>query len=58
MTRKDYVLLAKHIRMMLDANARLSASVAVAAALAEDNPRFDANRFFVACGVTPAVAVR
>ena len=37
MTRKDYVLIAEALR--------------IAAALADDNPRFDVARFLEACGL-------
>lgn len=50
MTKKDFEALAQAISCMLDTNARLQASVAVASALAA-NPRFDTQRFFNACNV-------
>ena len=51
MTKKHFVALAKHIRMILDPNVRLNAAIAVAAACQEPNPKFDFDRFYVACGV-------
>jgi hypothetical protein len=51
MTRKHFESLAKHIRMILDPHVRLNAAVAVAGACQEANPKFDLDRFYVACGV-------
>lgn len=51
MTKKHFEALAKHIRMILDPHARLNAAIAVAAACQKANPRFDFERFYVACGV-------
>jgi hypothetical protein len=51
MTKKHFVALAKHIRMILDPHVRLNAAIAVAAACQEANPKFDFDRFYVACGV-------
>lgn len=64
MTRKDYVLIAKAIsdaldtlddapnavELMEDAQASISILIdQLAKALATDNPRFDADRFRLAC---------
>lgn len=51
MTKKDFEALAQAISCMLDTNARLQASVAVASACVKLNPRFDTQRFFDACNV-------
>lgn len=51
MTRKDFKILAEEIRNMLDPIQRLNAAAAVAAACTRINPRFDVQRFYVACGV-------
>lgn len=61
MTRKDYILIAKAIRDASeetravfgpDAHEVGTRKVAdyIADALAQDNPRFDAQRFLTACG--------
>ncbi len=51
MSRKHFEALAKYIRGIMDSHARLQAAVAVASACAEANPRFDTEKFFIACGV-------
>lgn len=51
MSKKHFELLAKYIGSMIDPHARLQAAVAVASACKEANSRFDADRFFQACGV-------
>ena len=59
MTRKDYVLIAQTIAdLMSDFNNGGDDSVSLslvaqelADTLAKDNPRFDRDRFLVACGV-------
>ncbi len=51
MSRKHFESLAKYIRGIMDSHARLQASIAVASACKEANPRFDTERFFKACGV-------
>ena len=51
MTKNDFKILADKISQMLDPNMRLNAAVAVASALAEINPRFNAEVFFKACRV-------
>ena len=51
MSRKHFVALAKYISGILDSHARLQAAVAVASACKEANPRFDTEKFFIACGV-------
>ena len=51
MSKKHYEMLAKHIRMLLNTDARLQAAVAVASACYESNKRFDHQKFYEACGV-------
>jgi hypothetical protein len=51
MTRKDFVVLAEEIRNMLDSTQRLNAAAAVASACKRLNPRFDVQKFYVACGI-------
>lgn len=60
MTREDYVLLARHMAAARPNNKRdayyrvrwLTDVHAICTALAEDNPRFDYGRFYMACGST------
>lgn len=52
MTKQHFEALADSIRGILDPHARLQAAVAVASAVLKFNPRFDSNRFYVACGVS------
>lgn len=52
MTRKHFQVLADYIRAIMDPHVRLNAATAVASACKELNPRFDADRFYAACGVT------
>lgn len=53
MTRKDYVLLARHIHdqgsCFRTNKAHAEFALATAAILADDNPHFDAERFITAC---------
>ena len=51
MTKKHFTELAKAISAIMDQNARLQAASAVAGVASKLNPRFDADRFFTACGV-------
>jgi hypothetical protein len=51
MTKKNFEALAFNISCILNPDHRLSAAVAVAAACTHMNPRFDTNRFFIACRV-------
>ena len=51
MSRKDFIVLAEEIRHMLDDTQRLNAAAAVAAACKRLNPRFDVQKFYVACGI-------
>ena len=59
MTRKDYIALAAALKREKpgtnwDPNKRVQWNLdvqAVAFVLRGDNPRFDQNRFFAACGV-------
>lgn len=65
MTRKDYELIAAALRSSRATNYTGSENRAlynngvdnaahnIARALQRDNPRFDRERFLVACGVTP-----
>jgi hypothetical protein len=52
MTKKHFVELAKAINAIADLHARLQAASAVAGVASKLNPRFDADRFFAACGVS------
>ena len=51
MTKKHFIELAKAISAIADPHARLQAASAVAGAASKLNSRFDADRFFSACGV-------
>lgn len=51
MTRKDFEILAAEIAKLINAETRLNAAAAVAAACVKMNPRFDVNRFFKACNL-------
>ena len=51
MTKKNFEALAFNISCIQNLDHRVSAAVAVAAACIHMNPRFDTNRFFIACGV-------
>ena len=51
MSKKHFELLAQYIRAMIDPHCRLNAAIAVASACQQANPRFNADRFFEACGV-------
>lgn len=52
MSRRDFELIAENISHITDARARRLAAIAVAAACAQLNPRFDTERFFQACVVS------
>lgn len=52
MSRKDFKLIAENISHITDATARRMAAIAVAAACAQLNARFDSERFFQACNVS------
>ena len=52
MTKKHFQALADSIRSILDPHVRLNAAVAVASACKQMNSRFDADRFYAACGVS------
>ena len=45
MTKKQFEVLAKHIRMMMNPTMRMNAATAVASACAERNPRFNTQKF-------------
>jgi hypothetical protein len=51
MTKKDFEILAAEIAKLINAETRLNAAAAVAAACIKINPRFDVNRFFKACNL-------
>lgn len=56
MTRKDYIRIAEAIRAAAEMpnmhrGTVLSLAASVAETLASDNPRFEAKRFFDACGI-------
>jgi hypothetical protein len=51
-SRKDFETIAVNIGYITDPRARRLAAIAVAAACAQLNPRFDSELFFRACGVT------
>jgi hypothetical protein len=50
MTKKDYVLIAENIKAYVSELDRRALANAMAIRLAEDNPRFDRDRFLEACG--------
>jgi hypothetical protein len=52
MSRRDFETIAASISHITDATARRLAAIAVAATCTQLNPRFDAERFFRACGVS------
>jgi len=51
MSAKHFNAIAAEITKLPNKDHRLNAAVAVAAACKKLNPRFDAQRFFTACGV-------
>lgn len=51
MSRKDFEILAEEIRHLMDMTQRLNAAAAVASACKRINPRFNVQKFYVACGV-------
>lgn len=57
MTKKDYIIIAEAIAKTKDMVARVPGhyrariAVSLAEALRADNPRFDEEKFFKACGV-------
>lgn len=51
MSRKDFEILAEEISKLIDKDQRLNAATAAAAACVRINPRFDAQKFFKACGL-------
>ena len=62
MTRKDYVLIAQTLAQFTgdsgDVIDRDKMAYALAKALELDNPRFDFDRFLVACGVINPLSAR
>ena len=60
MTKKDFQKIAKILKTTdLAAHQRASLAVSFASVCKEDNPRFDVQRFLVACGVeTPKAEVK
>lgn len=51
MSRQHFEALAYSISTILDPHARLQAAVAVASVGLKFNPRFNADKFYAACGV-------
>ena len=51
MSRKDFKAMAATLLNIGDLDARKMAALAFAEVARKANPRFDANRFFAACGV-------
>ena len=61
MTRKDYVLIAEVIKTQIELSLKFdeddsrygaeNIAYDLASKLSQDNPRFDRDRFLVACGV-------
>jgi hypothetical protein len=51
-SRRDFELIAQNISHISDAAARRLAAIAVAGACQQLNPRFNADLFFRACGVS------
>ena len=51
MTRKHFVAMAREIANMQDRNAAKTVAQAFAQVAGSVNPRFDFNRFYIACGV-------
>lgn len=48
MTRKDYRILANAIKIAMD--SKIDVALCIADALASDNPRFNREKFLLACG--------
>lgn len=54
MSKKDYELIANAISSVdkrLNADPLGDAAIAIADVMAEDNPRFDRDKFLAACGI-------
>lgn len=51
MSKKHFELLARNISLITDPMARRVAAITVAQTCLQFNPRFDPDRFLVACGV-------
>lgn len=51
MTRKDYRAMAAQIAAMTDRVAALAVAEGFAFVAKRDNPRFDAQKFYDACGL-------
>lgn len=51
MSRKHFEMPAESIRCILDPHIRLQAALAVGQVAAKLSPRFDHDKFYVACGV-------
>ena len=51
MTRRDYIEMAKQIASMENRMAALSVAEGFAFVAKRDNPRFDAQKFYNACGL-------
>lgn len=55
MTRKDFELIARTIKLLPDGPARRETARLFADALTNTNPRFNRLRFLHACGLTSPV---
>lgn len=55
MTKKHFQLIAAVVQNIRDNDDRVNAAIAFANAFREENPRFDSERFFAACGVDAIV---
>ena len=51
MTRRDYIEMAKQIASMENRVAALAVAEGFAFVAKRDNPRFDAQKFYNACGL-------
>ncbi len=52
MSKKHFIALAAEIARIVDPAARRAAAEAVAAVARRENDRYDAGRFYAACGVS------
>ena len=51
MSKKHYIAMAKELSNIPDLISRLKAASMFAKIAKADNPRFDINKFFAACGI-------
>lgn len=51
LTRKDFVLLARAVATIEDKGARFLVARLIVDMCKQSNPRFDADRFYIACGI-------